>query len=120
MDGFGNLFPGYPNASIIVSFIKPDGSVIDLQIVTSNKGAFNFTYTPDVAGNWAVAAQWHSDKGYYTSAVSEQVPMEVSSEPIEGGNLPKEYAVAAGIVIIIVIVSIAVFFYMKQPKTIKP
>ncbi len=120
VEGFGNLSPGYPNASIIVSFIKPDGSVIDLQIATSNKGAFNFTYTPDVAGNWAVAAQWHSDKGYYTSAFSEQMPMEVSSEPINGGNLPKEYAVAAGIVIIIVIVSIAVFFYMKQPKTVNP
>ena len=120
VDGFGNLFPGYSNASILVSFLKPDGSVIDLQTATSNKGAFNFTYTPDVAGNWAVASQWHSDKGYYTSAYSEQVPMEVSSEPINGGNLPKEYAVVAGIVIIIVIVSIAVFFYMKQPKTVNP
>ena len=116
MAGSGFLFPGYPNASILLSFLKPDGSVIDLQTVTSYKGAFNFTYTPDVAGNWAVAAQWHSDKGYYTSAYGE-VPVEVSSE----GNLPAGYvAAAAVIVIVIVIVGIAVFFYMRQPKTINP
>jgi hypothetical protein len=117
VNGVGYLAPSYPNQTIQLSIIKPDGSVIDQQVVTSIKGAFNFTFTPDVAGDWAVAAQWHSDKGYYTSAHSEQVPVEVSSERI--GNLPMEYAVVGGIVIIIVIVGIAVFFYMRQPKTVK-
>jgi outer membrane protein assembly factor BamB len=115
VEGFGYLSPGYPNETILLSFLKPDGSAIDLQAVTSYKGVFNFTYTPDVAGNWTVAAQWHSDKGYYTSAYGE-VPVEVSSE----GNLTAGYVAAAVIVIVIVIVGIAIFFYMKPPKTIKP
>lgn len=76
--GFGSLSPAYPNASITVSLVKPDGSVTDMQVTTSKTGAFNFTCTPDVAGSWAIDAQWQTDKSYYTSAYSENAIMQVT------------------------------------------
>jgi len=100
--GFGYLSPTYPNASILVSFVKPDGPVIDLQVATSKKGAFNFTYTPDVTGNWAVAAQWQSDKSYCTSAYSEHTFMEVTAAP--ENKLPAEYIYAVIIALAIIAV----------------
>ena len=66
--GAGYLYPAYPNESITLSFVKPDGSYTDTQVVTSKQGVFNFTFTADITGNWTVAAQWQTEKSYYTSA----------------------------------------------------
>ena len=68
ISGSGVLNPAYPNAPVTVSFVKPDGSYTDTQVVTSKHGAFSFTLKPDTTGNWTVAARWQTDKSYYTSA----------------------------------------------------
>jgi outer membrane protein assembly factor BamB len=112
--GFGYLFPAYPNASILVSFVKPDGSVIDLQVATSKKGAFNFTYTPDVTGNWALAAQWQSGKSYYTSAYSEHAFLEVTEAP--ESKLPVEYIYAVVIALAITAAVLLGYAYTKRTK----
>lgn len=112
--GFGTLVPGMANASILVSLIKPDGAVIDMQVATSEKGAFNFTYTPDIAGNWTVVAQWWSDRGYYSSSYSELVPMEVAAAP--ENKLPAEYVYAAVIVLAAIVSVLLAYTYMKRRK----
>jgi outer membrane protein assembly factor BamB len=112
--GFGYLFPDYPNASILVSFVKPDGSVIDLQVATSKKGAFNFTYTPDVTGNWAVAAQWQPDKSYYTSAYSNHAFMEVTEA--SESKLPAEFIFVAVITLLVVLAVFLGFIFIKRTK----
>jgi outer membrane protein assembly factor BamB len=110
--GFGNLVPGIANAPILVSFVRPNGTVIDVRVSTFEKGAFNFTYTPDVAGNWTVVAQWQSDKGYYTSSYSELALMEVTEAP--ENELPAEYIYAAVIVLVVVIVVLLGYAYVKR------
>jgi outer membrane protein assembly factor BamB len=112
--GSGQLAPAYPNASITVSFVKPDGSVNDVQAVTSEKGDFNFTYTPDAAGNWAVAAQWQTDKSYYTSAYSEPAFMEVTAAP--ENKLPTGYIYVMVIAIAVVLAVFLGFIYIKRTK----
>jgi outer membrane protein assembly factor BamB len=112
--GFGHLVPGMANASIIVSFVKPDGTVIDVQVVTFEKGAFNFIYTPDVAGNWTVVAQWQSDKGYCTSSYSELALMEVTAAP--ENKLPAEYIYAAVIALAVIVVVLLGYAYVKRGK----
>ena len=114
--GFGHLVPSMANASIMVSFVRPDGTVIDMQVATSEKGAFNFAYTPDVVGNWTVDAQWQSDKGYYPSAYSEHAPLEVTVAPHGGANMPIEYIYAAVIAIVIIIVALLGYAYVKRTK----
>jgi outer membrane protein assembly factor BamB len=116
--GFGSLVPGKANASVVLSFAKPDGIVDDVQVATVEKGVFNFTYTPDVAGNWTVTAQWKSDKGYWSSAYSEHVPLDVAmastptpSPPPERG-LPMEYFYA----IVIIVIAIAAVALRRRAK----
>jgi len=115
--GFGKLTPGIANESILLTFVKPDGVMQDVQVMTFEKGDFTFTYTPDVAGNWTVVAQWYSDKGYYTSAYSEPVPMEVTAVNSSTYNgVPVEYLFVVVIAIILVVVNLSVYFYFKRTK----
>jgi hypothetical protein len=88
--------------------------VNDLQVVTSKKGAFNFIYTPDVTENWAVAAQWQTDKSYYTSAYSEPAFMEVTAAP--ENKLPIEYVYVGVIAIVIVLAVFLGYLYINRTK----
>jgi outer membrane protein assembly factor BamB len=121
--GFGHLVPCMANASVVVYFVKPDGAVIDMPVVTYEKGAFSFIYTPDVVGNWTVAAVWSSDRGYYASAYSEMATVEVTVAPASSPittpqkGMPVEYAYAVIVVITIIVVDILVYAYMKRPKS---
>ena len=114
--GSGNLAPGMANASITLIFVRPDGTDDEMQVVTFEKGAFNFTYKPDVAGDWTVTARWQSDRGYYTSACSENLSIEVALStpppPPNGGGkgIPIEYfyaMIAAAVIIAGIIGAVA-------------
>jgi outer membrane protein assembly factor BamB len=126
--GCGYLVPGMPNASITLSFVKPDGTVVNAQVTTSENGFFDFTYTPNAIGNWAVTAAWQSDRGYYNSACSEKALLDIApaptptptptpSPPMEWFGLPSAY------VIIFVIVAIAAvilgFVYIRRKQSRK-
>jgi len=78
ISGVGKLNPTFPNQSILLSFIKPDKSIIELQPTTSPNGSFFFTYTPEMLGNWVIRANWESQDSYYTSANS--IPLDISIE----------------------------------------
>ena len=111
--GSGSLSPAYPNASITVSIVKPDGSVTDLQVTTSKTAAFNFTCTPDVAGNWTVAAQWQTDKSYYTSAYSENAIIQVTET--SQANVPLT-VIAIAVIAFAVVLAFLGFIFIKRAK----
>ncbi len=77
--GFGQLMPGKSNATVTLVFVKSGGSTNSMQVVTSEKGMFTFTFTPSEIGTWAVTAQWRADKSYYDSATSPTVILTVNS-----------------------------------------
>ncbi|MCX8151169.1 MAG: PQQ-binding-like beta-propeller repeat protein [Candidatus Bathyarchaeota archaeon] len=79
--GSGKLTPAIANATITLTFIKPDGSASSTQVTTSTKGEFAFTLTPNEIGNWAIMAQWRSDKSYYASAASPALVLIVNPAP---------------------------------------
>jgi len=112
--GFGNLSPAYPDAPIIVHVVKPDGSVTDLQVVTSSGGAFSFTFTPEVAGNWSVVAQWNSDRSYYSSAYSTPIFIEATAAT---ENQPiSEYIYALAICLVVISVILFGYAYIKRTR----
>ena len=125
VSGSGLLVPGKEDASVTLFFVKPDGTVNEQQVATVRGGAFGFTYTPNVAGNWSVAAQWQSDESYYTSAFSLHVPFEVvnpQSQDSSGGGV--EFAggyiysaVAVAIVTVVVVAGTVVVLRMKRKRT---
>ena len=113
----GRLAPGISNESIMLTFIKPDGSGYMAQVTTFENGGFNLTYTPDVAGNWSVSAQWQTNKGYYTSAQSEQTLMVVNA--IDHAFLPAEYVYAVIIALVIMFVVLLGYVYIKRSRSNK-
>jgi outer membrane protein assembly factor BamB len=117
----GRLVPEISDARIFLGFVKPDDTADQVPVETDSKGAFNFTYTPNVVGNWTVAAWWQSDRGYYSSAYSDHVSVEVqSSSPSTDGNgggntgVPMEYIYAAIVVIVIVVANVVAYAVMKR------
>jgi outer membrane protein assembly factor BamB len=112
--GFGSLSPAYPGETILVYLVKPDNSSTDLQVVTSGKGAFNFAFTPEVAGSWTVVAQWESDKSYYASAYSVAVFMDVTATPEHQPAVEYIYAVAITLVVLSTV--LLGYAYVKRTK----
>lgn len=116
----GRLVPGILNEAISLFFVRPDETVDDTQVITAEKGVFNFTYTPTAVGHWAIAAQWESTRSYYSSAYSEHVFVDVESASTVTPTPPPEdltvaYIIAIAAAIIIVAAS-AVYIYTKQAK----
>ena len=123
VSGRGYLIPGMPSASVTLSFVKPDGAVVNMHITTSEKGFFDFTYTPDAIGDWNATAQWQSDRSYFNSACSETALLEVfaaptptptPSPPIEWFGMPPAYVVIFTIAAIAVV--ILGFVYIKRKR----
>ncbi len=79
--GCGLLLPRIAGTQVIVVLAKPDGSLINLPVATSEKGDFNFTITPIDVGNWTVTAKWLPNKSYYGSSTSESVTLSVDPVP---------------------------------------
>jgi outer membrane protein assembly factor BamB len=79
--GWGQLTPRMSDVNVTLYLVKPDGTSFNMHVTTSQKGDFTFTFTPDMVGDWLVAAQWQSDKSYYTPAISETVALQVKPVP---------------------------------------
>jgi outer membrane protein assembly factor BamB len=123
--GCGYLIPGMPNASITLSFVKPDGAVVNMQVTTSEKGFFDFTYTPDAIGDWAVTAHWQSDRSYFNSACSEKALLDVTpaptptptptpSPPMEWFGMPPAYVII--FIIAVIAVVILGYIYVRRKR----
>jgi outer membrane protein assembly factor BamB len=108
--GIGYLSPAYPNASVTVSFVKPDDSFTGTQVVTSKQGAFNFTLKPDASGNWTIAAQWQTDKSYYTSAYGDAT-LDVTE--VSQTNIPVA-VIAIAVIAFAVVLAILGFVVIKR------
>ncbi|MCW3997808.1 MAG: PQQ-binding-like beta-propeller repeat protein [Candidatus Bathyarchaeota archaeon] len=113
--GLGQLNPNYPNQSIIISLLKPDGSTTSLQTTTSKNGSFTFNYEPDIIGDWIIAASWESEKSYYTSI--NNILFLISVESPSKVELSNEYVFVL-IILIIILVSIisSIIFFRRQKR----
>ena len=116
-------YPGIPNAPIKVTFVKPDGSQVDVATTTDSKGLFTISFKPTVAGNWTWTAWYEGEDKVshsYNYAYTPDNPLQVLAPPTEElpppqvAPFPTEL-VAAIIIIIIIIIAIAIYI-RKKPK----
>ncbi|MCW4005084.1 MAG: PQQ-binding-like beta-propeller repeat protein [Candidatus Bathyarchaeota archaeon] len=140
--GQGQLSPNIVNASITVTAVKPDGSLQTVQVKTSAEGMFNFTLRPSITGNWILAAEWPTENSYYASAVSQMVNIQVNpattpdttqepppqTSPTPSGatpipfdkltfaGVPLIYIYLAVIVLLVAVILIAGYIYVKSGK----
>jgi outer membrane protein assembly factor BamB len=106
--GCGQLTPGIAYAPITLTFVKPSGAVDDIQVTSLENGAFNFTYTPDMVGNWAVTV-WCSGAAYIMHSA------DISLKVVESQR-PTEYILTVAAIIIMVVIVAAAFLLMKTSK----
>ncbi|MCW4010481.1 MAG: PQQ-binding-like beta-propeller repeat protein [Candidatus Bathyarchaeota archaeon] len=141
-----NMNPGLPDADVIVSFTKPDGTSLNLTATTDKAGYFSVSYTPTDVGAWGWVAYYEGKctTGLtYNEAYSEYAGLTVDAPP--NGNtqtaapqttaptsvaptaaeptstpaddaFPMEYIYAVIAVIVVVIVVVAAYLYFKQKK----
>ncbi|HTY74340.1 MAG TPA: PQQ-binding-like beta-propeller repeat protein [Candidatus Nanoarchaeia archaeon] len=143
--GAGQLTPGVADTIVTVMLVDPNNTVINSQTITNDKGAFTFTFTPFVPGNWTVAAEWLSNKGFYTSSVSQMATLLVNPQPTPSPTqtptptptttpfvsptpspvpwdkltfqgIPILYVYLGVIAALIAVIAIASYFYMKTSK----
>jgi outer membrane protein assembly factor BamB len=53
-----DFHPGLPNAPVLISLTKPDGSTLNLNATTAKDGSFVLSYTPTEVGQWGWVAYY--------------------------------------------------------------
>jgi outer membrane protein assembly factor BamB len=126
----GYLEPRIVNAPITVTYVKPDGTMIERAVTSNEQGAFTSSYTPDTAGNWTVTAIYSGAEypsRMYTQAFSNHLSLEVSesesptsspsSEPQPEMAIPTEFIfVIVGCIFLVVIITF-LYVYFKKDKS---
>jgi outer membrane protein assembly factor BamB len=117
--------PGLPNATINLSLTTPDGEDVPLTATTDNHGYFTFSYSPTEVGEWGWVAYYDGMRRLgitYNGAYGDWNPVTVTSptatpsgdtEP-ETGGLPMEVVYAAIAVIVIVVVVLGAYMFLKR------
>ncbi|MBK5115274.1 MAG: PQQ-binding-like beta-propeller repeat protein, partial [Candidatus Heimdallarchaeota archaeon] len=115
ISGVGQLNPAFPNQSIVLSFVKPDGSNDELLPTTTTNGSFNFTYKPEIIGDLIIAANWESQKSYYTSAKSNPIDISIESPTELGLSSESVFIFIITIIVLVAVIgSILIFFKHKK------
>ena len=123
----GGLKPGIPSAEILVTFAKPDQTLVNVTTTTDEKGYFSVSYTPGVVGNWTWMAWWNGAdfvSHSYTYAYGDLNSLKVASpeeptngeEPPPAEGLPMEYVYALVAVVAIIVIAVVAYAYMKRGK----
>ena len=80
-----DLTPGVPNATIKVSFTKPDMTSLNLTTTTDYLGHFSLTFNPTEAGDWGWVAYYEGQQKpsiIYDASYSQWTPVKVVTAPI--------------------------------------
>jgi hypothetical protein len=71
----GELIPNISNRSILITYTRPDNSIIQRAVKTSSQSSFNDTIISNMIGIWNVVASWDGDSLHY-GTVSSDSPFE--------------------------------------------
>jgi len=125
----GHLEPRIINAPITVTFVKPDGTIIERALKSDERGSFTSSYIPDTAGNWTVTAIYSGAEypsRLYTQAYSSHLPLKVvgSEQPTSPQDqppppkegIPTEYIFLVVGSILFVVVITFLYVYIKEDK----
>jgi outer membrane protein assembly factor BamB len=131
--GRGQITPEIAYAPIIVTFIKSNGTIENLEVQALKDGDFSFTYTTDMLGIWTVSiycsgATYIMQSPDITVEVIESQESPPEQEPTNSGGLPPDnqgnlviYVIIAGPTItVIVLVIIAHLFIRKKTTKTRP
>jgi outer membrane protein assembly factor BamB len=123
----GRLMPinasgGIPNKKLTVTFIRPDGSLVNVSATTDLKGWVQFSFQPDMAGNWTWLV-WFEGSDHishlYACAYTTPNTIKVSTAAEETPSMPAfpmEVVYAIIIIVIVVVIAVAAYTLRKHKK----
>ncbi|NHV98196.1 MAG: Ig-like domain repeat protein [Thaumarchaeota archaeon] len=86
----GILDPSIANATIVVTYVKPDGSMFNSTTKTTIDGRFSNVIIVDAVGEWNVVASW-TGNDRYEGSISEKIKFLVEKmQPIIVISTPSE------------------------------
>jgi hypothetical protein len=98
----GSIDPAVTDKPVILTYVKPDGSVITRTATTSAEGSYSDSYAPDSVGAWNVTSSWLGDATHDESISLTQSFTITSAPPI-----PCEYLLVLIIAAVLVTIIIA-------------
>ncbi len=114
----GAISPEVDGVQVTLTYTKPGGGTVTRTSVSAAGGAYTDTYKPDTEGSWTVTSNWAgNDK--YQGATSSAASFTVSAaevQPTGGAAIPTEVIYAIVAIIVIAIVVVIAYWYMKRPK----
>jgi hypothetical protein len=117
----GGILPTTSGATVTLTYTKPDGTTTTKTVTTASDGTYEDTYTVDVKGAWTVKASWAGDathKATTSNPAFFTVTEAVTPPPTTGGGggIPTEVIYGGVGVVIIAIVAVAAYLFMKKKK----
>ena len=97
--------------TVILTYAKPDGSILNRTMTTDSNGAYYDSYALEVTGSWNVSASWEGDLTH-TGAVSSLKSIVVTPKPFFETSLGMA---TIGVVTFIVVMPVA-FFLLRRRK----
>jgi len=66
----GSLDPAVADATVTLTFTKPDDSTFNATVTSTSDGSFTYTFVVAVLGNWTVQASWPGNNEYMEATSS--------------------------------------------------
>jgi hypothetical protein len=107
----GSIDADLPGRVVILTYRKPNGSILNRTVTTDSKGAYSDSYTLEANGPWGVSASWEGDLNH-TGAASLLKSIMVTPKPFIETSLGMA---TIGLAIIIVAMPV-VLFLLKRRK----
>jgi outer membrane protein assembly factor BamB len=82
---------GLPNATVNISFTKPDGTSVNQTVTTDKLGGFSLSYQPTEVGTWGWVGYYNGEQKVaitYNSAYTQFSPFNVEQAPTSATPTP--------------------------------
>jgi outer membrane protein assembly factor BamB len=132
----GQLNPKIPYAPVIVSLENSDGTVETMEVTAQRDGAFSFDYMADVIGEVKVSlrcsgATFIMQDAEFSFNVTEATQEPDQNQPdqnqdqeqpqdSEDSGFPMEYAIAAAVAVIAVLIALVAYIFIRKKDTSSP
>lgn len=94
----GSIEPAVADATVTLTFTRPDDSTFNVTVTSESDGSFTYTYTVDALGNWKVVASWPGNAEFKgATSVEKTFTVIFAGEPIKIGVIgPMEWIQGQG------------------------
>jgi cobalamin biosynthesis Mg chelatase CobN len=110
----GSISPAVDNATVTLTYTKPDATTLVRTVTSSADGSYIDTLTPDSTGSWNVKASWAGDATTYLGSTSLYTPFTVQGSSTTG--FPMDYIYVAIVVVVVVVIVASAAYWLKKKK----